>query len=604
MSENKPGSANLFVVLLVVAAAGVLAAFYGINEYATGTGAIVKSADRNADRFEVVFRDLVQARFRAMNLAADVMLQSRVTLDAFANNNRAALVSRMEPFFQDSLSAAHGVAQLNFWQPPAKVYYRAGDVKSFGQDLSAFRKSIVAANERRQRISAIETGLGGVIAIRAIVPVWVDDKYAGVVEYATGFDIPLERASSTTGLKWAVGLMKDVAERVERPVDNKVDAWKGNDVFYLYSDAGTGATVRGMDFNPRSAGYTLARQGGKTVFFKTFQVLNFSGVPTIVVATVLDVTDAFAEIMSSVLTKTAILFLVIAVLGSLGVMKFGKMRDGLTRALSKQKDELEERAAACDIAVARLREVDVIKRGFFTNLVAAITDPLQAILGQLQSVASTVEAVAAGREATPAAVQTLRERFSFGLSETRRLSRLANDYQELERFRQRLVQAEPTPVSLAELVGQAINEDLAIYRRLPQLSIAAAVPDTLPSGLADADLMRRAIVGLVGYAAQRGGQGKIILSGRVDETGALELSVTGSAFAVAGAPDEALLDEARQFLNRIAAAPTVAPNGAPLVGVVLSRIVIEYYGGTLEVAAGKDPGFVVRLPTMAVVKAA
>lgn len=602
MAEAAKGGSStskVLIVILVMAAAAVVSAFYAINEYASGTGAIVKNADRNSDRFEAVFRDLVQARFRAMNLAADVMQQSRVTVEAFARDDRAALVSRMDPFFKETLEKNHGVAQLNFWLPPAKLYYRAGDPKSFGQDLSAFRRSVVAANERRQRISAIETGAGGVIAIRAIVPVVVDDKHIGVVEYATGFDIPLERASSTTGLKWAVGLMKEVSERVERPADPKVDAWKGNDVFYLYSDPITGEIMRAADFDPRAKTYTLTKAVGKTMFVKTFPVLNFSGVPTIVVATSLDVTEGFAEVFQSVAIKTGILFLAITLLGSFGLLKFGQMKDGLNRALNRQKLELEERAAACDAAVAKLREVDVVKRGFFTNLVAAVSEPLQAVAGELQSVSPTVQAVADKQELDPATLETLRGRFAFALSETTRLSRLVSDYQQLELFRQKLVKADTPLLSLPEVVGRVINEDLAAYRRLPQLTISSAMPADLPATRADGDLLRRAFAGLVGYAAQRGGQGKIALTGRVDESGWLEMTVAGTAFAAAGAPDDSLLDESRQFLARIGASPSAEPNAAPLVSVVLSRVIIEFYGGNLEAASAKNPGFVIRLPVAA-----
>ena len=587
-----------WMIMLIVLMAGVLSGFYAINEYAAGTGDIVKRSDRNADRFEMVFRDMLQARFRAMNLAAEVMLQSRVTVEAFAKGDRAALATRLEPFFE-KLKKDHGVRNLTFWTPPAVQFYRAGDPNSFGMDLSKFRKSIVAANERRQKILAVETGLGGVIGVRAITPVMFEDKHVGVLEFVTDFNIPLERASATTGLKWSVGLMKEVSERVERPVDPKTDAWKGDDVFYLFSDATTGDMMRDLDFNPRDKKYELDKAGKKIVFVKSFPVLNFSGVPTIVVASMLDVTDAFAEILQSVAIKTGVLFLIISVVGSFGYLKFGQMRAGLTGALNRQKLELVERAAACDAAVAKLREVDLIKRGFFTNLVAAVNEPFQAVSGQLQSVAPTVDRVSRGEGADPAQGQVLRDRFSFALNETSRLSRLVSDYQQLELFRQSLVKADNPQIALAEVVSRALAEDLAGFRRLPQLSIVSAVAADLPLVRADASLLRRAIAGLVGYDAQRGGQGKITLSARHDsEGGWLSLMITGSAFTAAGAPDEALIDESRQFLARIASSPSETPNAAPLVAVVLSRVILEFYGGSLEIPYS-EPGFVARLPVTA-----
>ncbi|OAN48440.1 hypothetical protein A6A04_20115 [Paramagnetospirillum marisnigri] len=602
--EKKPkasaGTSRLVIVLAVAAVAAVVSAFYSINEYANGTGAIVSSADKNAGRFEMVFRDFIQARMRAMSIAADTMLQSRINMEAFAKDDRAGLVSRIDPFFTEILSKDHGVTNLAFWKAPATLYYRAGDSKNFGQDLSGFRKTVVAANERRQRVLAIETGMGGLIAIRAVVPIFFEDKHVGALDFGTSFAIPLERAMATSGLQWAVGLQKEVSARVERPADAKVDAWKGNDVFYLYSDQATGEAVRAAEFDPRGKGYTLTQVGDKTVFIKSFPVVNFSGVPTIVVATVLDVSDAFAAVLKSVAIKTAILFLAITILGSFGIIKFGDMKSGLLGAMGRQKRELDERAAACDAAVAKLKDVDLIKRGFFTNLVAAVSEPLQAVAGQLQSVGPAIETVVNGQPPEPATRDMIRERFAFAVAETSRLSRLVADYQQLEMFRQKLVKADNPLLSLSEVVGRTINEDMAGYRRLPQLSITAAVPADLPVTRADPDMLRRAISGLVGYAAQRAGQGKIALTGRVDEAGWLEVKLSGSAYAAAGAPDDALLDESRQFISRLGTSAMANANGAPLVGVVLSRIIIEYFGGSLEASANaKDPGFLFRLPVAA-----
>ncbi|MEI6559009.1 MAG: hypothetical protein WCO00_11430, partial [Rhodospirillaceae bacterium] len=92
--ENSEGGGRLWVVILIILMAGILSGFIAINDYAAGTSDIVKRADRNAERFEMVFRDLLQGRFRAMNLAAEVMLQSRVTVEAFARGDRESLVNR------------------------------------------------------------------------------------------------------------------------------------------------------------------------------------------------------------------------------------------------------------------------------------------------------------------------------------------------------------------------------------------------------------------------------------------------------------------------------------------------------------------------------
>ncbi|MBF0419823.1 MAG: hypothetical protein HQL78_06610 [Magnetococcales bacterium] len=593
--KTVPAGGKWWIMFLILLSAVGISGFYAINEYAANTEKVIKNTTAKAVQFESIFGDLVQARFRAMNIAADTMLQSRVTVEAFAKKDRSALIARIEPFYR-TLREEHGVAQLNFWEPPATIFYRAGAPSEFGQDLGKFRKSILAANERRQKILAVETGLGGVIAIRAIVPVTYEEKFVGVIEFASDFNIPLERARTITGLQWAIGLAKEVSDRVERPANPQKDALKGTDIFFIYSETKTGEMMRQMDFDPRSKNETLVHTEKQTVFVKSFTVNNFSGIPTIVISTVLDITDLFAEILRSVAIKTGILFLTLSVGGIVGYSKFGDMRAKLTGMVHRQRLELEERAIACDAAMEKLREVDSIKRGFFTNLVGVLHDPLLAVTGQLHSLTPILDNVVQGNVPDMTLRQTAQERFHFALSEIHRLSQLVADYQQLELFRQNLIKQDNPMITLSDVVDRALAEDLSSFRRLPQLSITTQLAADMPQVRADADLLRQAVCGLIRYAAHLGGKGKIIISGSHDQdSGWLKLSIIGSAFAAAGAPDEALIDESRQFIARIGTSLS-SVSKAPLVAVVLSRIIVEFYGGKLDVAKD-EPGFILRLPT-------
>lgn len=580
----KAGGGRTWLVAAAVAVAALLSGFYGVNEYAAGTGALVASANRNAGRFDATFRELVAARYRALGIAADTMLQSRVTVAAFANNDRDALSAIIEPFFQ-RLQREHAIEQLNFWLPPAIAYYRAGAPSETGTDLSQFRRSIVAANERRARVMAVETGLGGVVALRAIVPVVHETRFIGALEFVSSFDIPLERARATTGLNWAYSITREVNQRTERPPQPRTDVWQGDDLYIAFSDLSTAQLVREIRFDPRAADYTLARAGGRTVFVKTVPVVNFSGQPTITIAGVLDLTDDFAAVLKSVAIKCAVLFLVIAVAGSIGAIKFKEIRATMAGVIGRQTRELAERAAAGEAAAAKLRDVDLIKRGFFNNLVTAVNEPLQAVAGSLATVA---------RQADPALAQKLH----FPLAEMTRLSRLVEDFHQIELFRQKLVKTDAPLVPLADLVAKVLAEDVAIYARLALLRITAEAAAGLPPARADATLLRRAVANLVGYAAQRSGQGDITIAAAQDEERWLVLRIGGSAFTGEAVPNEALFDEARQFLGRLAdgSAEGAAPG---LVGVVLARIIVEFFGGTLVPASPAAPGFLIRLPAAA-----
>ena len=147
-SDGKTGG-RLWILSAIVAGAAVLAGFYGIDTYSAGTNAAVATSSDNAKDFETVFRDLLKQRSLVMSIAAEVLLQDTTTMEAFARKDRPTLVARMEPFFEQ-LKKHHSVEQLNFWLPPATIYYRAGQPNDSGADVSKYRRTVVAANERRQ----------------------------------------------------------------------------------------------------------------------------------------------------------------------------------------------------------------------------------------------------------------------------------------------------------------------------------------------------------------------------------------------------------------------------------------------------------------------
>ncbi|MFX7870588.1 hypothetical protein ABTK02_21445, partial [Acinetobacter baumannii] len=84
-----------------------------------------------------------------------------------------------------------------------------------------------------------------------------------------------------------------------------------------------------------------------------------------------------------------------------------------------ERRKLEETTAALDAAKAKLKDIDLIKQGFFTNLVAAVSEPLQAVAGQLQSSIPVVDAaLKSAAELSPTERASLCDRLGFALAET------------------------------------------------------------------------------------------------------------------------------------------------------------------------------------------
>jgi hypothetical protein len=547
----------------------VAAFFYAVNEYSGASQSLIAMGERNAQRFEAFYRDAAATKIDTLRLAADLVVANPDIIGAFAREDREALMARALPLYNDLLKPRYGFTQFNFWTPPARLFLRSIDPKEFGTDGSRARPSIVTAIERRQPVLGMETALGGRLVIRAIAPVIEGTRLVGVVE--TGDDVfnLLQRAREATRVEWTSGLDRRRSDEVERVADPKTDVVQGDDVFYRFSSDATAALVRALSFQPRATTGQLVVQGGRTVYVKPFSITNFAGSPTAVVATLFDLTAEFALARTNAAIRGAILFLLLAVGSMVGLGQFGRIQQSL------------------------------IKQGFFTNLVAAVTEPLQAVSGHLQNAVPAVETALKGSPAVTAPMaRSISERLAFALHETNRLARYVAEYRQIELFRQRLVKSVPETALVQDIVATVLDKDFAGLRHQPHLTVTAKLPGDLPPVRANANLLRWAIAGLVAYAARGAGAGTIAIAASVDPSGWMRLSIAGTAFAAAGAPTEALLEDSRQFLVRLAGPQQIADTNGTMMALVLARMIAEHYGGRVDIASGDpgQPGFVLSLP--------
>ena len=539
----------------------------------------------------MVFTELKAARFRAMGIGADTLLRSRVTMDPFIKRDRAALASQIDPFFA-FLKEKHAVNQVNFWIPPATMFYRAGAPELGQFDGSKFRPSVVAANARQERIMTVETGQGGIIAIRGIVPVIWEEKFYGVLEFVSDFSIPLNGASVESHFKWATSISKERFAQVERARNEKEDAEKGNDIYINYSDPETRDIIKAIDFDPRSKEHKIVDMNGQKIYVKAFPVYNFVGNPAITIAMVDDLTDQFNAAFKSAVVKGGILFLLLAAALVAGYSKLDHLRTGFLGTIGAERRALKERLARGDAAIEKLKDLETLKRRYFSNLMAAINSPLLAVSGQISGIKQAFEA-----GSTPNKSE-INNRIDFSIKEIESLRHLVADYEQIELFRQTLVRADAKLISVPTVLDDVLK-GLDLSRRLPNLQVNIDIPDGLPSTYGDSRLLAGAISRLITHTTHASGSGQLNISMQSNEEDSLILSFSGSAYAGSFAPTAALLDEARQFMAELSTGFISDGKREKLIGIILAKVVIEYFGGTLEAGSIDDPGFRIRFTTAA-----
>jgi hypothetical protein len=579
------------LVISLVLGSALISIFYATSTYKTQTEHVVELADGRAKQFEVVFTELKQARFRAMGIGADTLLRSRVTIDPFIKRDRAALAAQIDPFFA-FLKEKHEVNQVNFWIPPATMFYRAGAPELGQFDGSKFRASIVAANARQERIMAVETGQGGVIGLRGIVPVIWDDKFYGILEFVGDFSLPLNGASVESHFQWATSITKERFAQVERARNEKEDAEKGEDIYINYSDPATRDIIKAIDFDPRSKEYKIVDNNGQKIFVKAFPIYNFVGKPTITIAMVDDLTDQFNAAFKSAVIKGGILFLLLAAALVAAYSKLDNLRTGMLGSIGAERRALKDRLARGDAAIEKLKDLETLKRRYFSNLMAAINSPLLAVSGQISGIKHALEAGSASNKGD------IDNRVDFSIQEIDSLQHLVADYEQIELFRQTLVRAEAKPLSVPAVLVDVLKS-LDLSRRLPNLQVNIDVPDGVPSTYGDSRLLAGAISRLITHTTHASGSGLLNISLRSNGEDSLILNFSGSAYAGSLAPTAALLDEARQFMAELSTGFISDGKREKLIGIILAKAVIEHFGGTLEAGSADAPGFLVRFPTAA-----
>ncbi|MDO8121307.1 cache domain-containing protein [Isoptericola sp. b490] len=177
------GKLMIVTTTLVVASAGA-GVFTTLRVADNLTSAAVDTAvgDAQAGFAQAVDAQTVRAESLAVELANDPQIRA-----AFAAGDRGGLLALTQPSFT-VLKARYGIQQLQFHTPPATSFLRVHKPEKYGDDLSSFRATVVAANAQQTMVSGVESGVAG-LGLRAVVPVdGPDGAHVGTVEFGLSVD--------------------------------------------------------------------------------------------------------------------------------------------------------------------------------------------------------------------------------------------------------------------------------------------------------------------------------------------------------------------------------------------------------------------------------
>jgi PAS domain S-box-containing protein len=117
---------------------------------------------------------------------ATVVAENPEVQDAFANRDREALIRLLMPTYVQ-LKMDYDIEQFHFHLPGAVSFLRLHQLERYGDDMSAYRKTIMDALRTGKPTGGLEVGATG-YGIRGVAPVFRYGKLIGTVEIGNGFD--------------------------------------------------------------------------------------------------------------------------------------------------------------------------------------------------------------------------------------------------------------------------------------------------------------------------------------------------------------------------------------------------------------------------------
>jgi methyl-accepting chemotaxis protein len=173
------------IMLVMGTAIGIVGAILTLTNL-NGMQSLIHEAERSAlDANFKAISNAVAAESRTAEAMSALVANIPLVQEKFDNGDRKQLHELFVPGF-GRLNKDYGVEQFQFHTPPATSYFRVHKPEKYGDDLSAFRHTVVTANSTRLPVRGLEGGVAG-LGVRGVVPVSHNGKHVGTVEFGMTF---------------------------------------------------------------------------------------------------------------------------------------------------------------------------------------------------------------------------------------------------------------------------------------------------------------------------------------------------------------------------------------------------------------------------------
>jgi methyl-accepting chemotaxis protein len=221
-------------VLIVVLAAILISVGVSVGVSMYSQSSLLEAEElKQLQSIDVSFNEkLIARKEMAVSLAYSIAEMEDVQR-AFAEQDRERLISLTEKSYL-KLNELYDIPQSQFHVPPATSFLRLHSLEKYGDDLSAFRNTVLVTNANQVAVAGLEKGKGG-FGIRGVVPVFYQGKHIGSYEMGMNFDTKfLEEFKESSGVDVATYVYSE-ASKVDSFSEDTVMTGESQSTFELLS---------------------------------------------------------------------------------------------------------------------------------------------------------------------------------------------------------------------------------------------------------------------------------------------------------------------------------------------------------------------------------
>jgi methyl-accepting chemotaxis protein len=347
----------LAISLTVAVACGILGTFSVIQERALMRLALDQQLKLQYDSIIAA----VDYEGRAGLAVSAVIANLPPVTEAVARGNREALLPLLQPTLEAIKS--QGMPLISFHSPPAIAFFRVHDPKTFGEDISSRRKTVVESNTSGKPIVGVEPGRSS-LGVYAMTPIMREGKSIGVVDIGVSFD---SHFVDSIKRRFSVDLA------IHRP--------DGNAFANIGSTFAEKSLASQEELKNVFDGATLRRDvtlNGHPAALYLGQIKNYAGQPVAVVELIKDTTEYEAASASSQRTQIFGTIIILLVAASMAFFQgrgmsrplseitavMNRLSSGDTEVTipgSNRKDELGTMAGAVDVFRRNMIEARLLR---------------------------------------------------------------------------------------------------------------------------------------------------------------------------------------------------------------------------------------------------